>query len=41
MGTHGSDKKCTQNFLSENLRGRDHSEDLGVDWRIMDLTEVE
>jgi hypothetical protein len=28
---HGRDKKCIQTFWRENLKGRDHSEDLGVD----------
>jgi len=31
---HGRDQKCIRNFWSENLKGRDHSEDLGVDGRI-------
>jgi hypothetical protein len=31
---HGGDEKYTQHFL-ENLKRRDHSEDLWFDWRIM------
>jgi hypothetical protein len=35
----GRDEKCIQNFSSENLKERDHSEDLGVDGKvILDLT---
>jgi hypothetical protein len=30
---HGSNEKCKQN-LSENLKGRAYSEDLGVDGKI-------
>jgi len=30
--THGRDEKCMQNLL-ENLKGRNHSEDLGEDGR--------
>jgi len=33
-GTNGTGKKCIQN-LSENLKSRDHSEDLDVDSRIV------
>jgi hypothetical protein len=33
--THRRDENCIQNFLSGNLKGRDHSEDLGVDERII------
>jgi hypothetical protein len=29
--THGMDEKCKQHFFSEILKGRDHSEDAGVD----------
>jgi hypothetical protein len=29
-GTHGRDEKCIKNFVG-NLKGTDHSEDLGVD----------
>jgi hypothetical protein len=28
------DNKCIQNFVSENLKGRDRSENLGVDGMI-------
>jgi hypothetical protein len=31
--THGRDEKYITKFLSENPKGRDHSEDLGVDGR--------
>jgi len=34
--THGRDEKCIQYFWSENLKRRDHSEDLGVDGNILD-----
>jgi hypothetical protein len=33
--THGVDEKNTQNFWLENLKGTDHSEDLGSDGRII------
>jgi hypothetical protein len=33
---HGRNGKCIQNLVG-NLKGRDHSEDLGVDGRIMVL----
>jgi hypothetical protein len=33
--THGGDAKFIQTFWSENLKGRAHSEDLGVDERII------
>jgi hypothetical protein len=33
--TNGRDEKCVQKFWSENLKGRDHLEDLGVDGRII------
>jgi hypothetical protein len=29
--THWIGERCIQNFLSENLKRRDHTEDLGVD----------
>jgi hypothetical protein len=32
---HGGDEKCVQNFELGNLKGRDHSEDLGIDERII------
>jgi hypothetical protein len=32
--THGRDKKCTQNLLGK-LKGGDHSEDIGVDGKII------
>jgi hypothetical protein len=32
--THGRDEKCIQYFCLKNLKG-DHSEDLGVDGRII------
>jgi hypothetical protein len=32
--THGRDKERKQNFSRKNLKGRDHVEDLNVDWRI-------
>jgi hypothetical protein len=32
--THEGDKKWVQ-ILVEKLEGKDHSEDLGVDWRII------
>jgi hypothetical protein len=32
--THGIDEKCTK-LWSEDLKGRDHSEDLGVDRKII------
>jgi hypothetical protein len=36
---HGIDEKKIIKFWSENLKGRDHSEDLGVDGKIIsDLT---
>jgi hypothetical protein len=28
--THGKDEKCTQNFFSETLKGKDHLDDQGV-----------
>jgi hypothetical protein len=34
--THGGNKKCKQNFGWKNLKGRDHSEDLNVDGRILE-----
>jgi hypothetical protein len=33
--THGKDKKMHTVFWLEDLKGRDHSEDLGVDGRIL------
>jgi hypothetical protein len=33
--THRRDEKCVQNFGRKKLKGRDHSEDLGVDGRII------
>ena len=30
----GRSEKCAK-FLSENLKGRDHFRDLGVDWRMI------
>jgi hypothetical protein len=33
--THGRDEKRIQNFWLENLKGRDNSEDLGVDGKII------
>jgi hypothetical protein len=33
--THGRDEKCIQN-LSESLKGRDHSEDQGMDGKILE-----
>jgi hypothetical protein len=32
---HGTNEKSLQIFLLESLNGRDHSEDLGVDGRII------
>jgi hypothetical protein len=32
--THGGNDKCIQNWL-ESLKGRDHSQDLGVNGRII------
>jgi len=32
--THGADEKCRQNFRRET-RGGDHSEDLGVDGKVI------
>jgi hypothetical protein len=33
--THWTDGKCVKYFGHKNLKGRDHSEDLGVDGRII------
>jgi hypothetical protein len=33
--THRTGGKFIQNFQSENLEGRDHSEDIGIDGRII------
>jgi hypothetical protein len=33
--THVRDEKCGQNFSRKTLKGRDHSEDLSVDRRII------
>jgi hypothetical protein len=33
--THGRDEKCVKNFNCKNLNGKDHSEDLGVDERLI------
>jgi hypothetical protein len=32
---HGRDEKCTQIFLSENLKGRDYMKDSSVDGKII------
>jgi hypothetical protein len=32
---HGRDEKYIQQFCSENLKGRDHWEDLGVDEKVI------
>jgi len=31
---HGRDEKCIKKILLENLKGRDHSEDLRVEWTL-------
>jgi hypothetical protein len=33
--THGKDEKCIQNFLSENLKRRDHEGEPAADRRII------
>jgi len=33
--THGSNDKCIQYFYCKNLKGRDHSVDLGVDGKVI------
>jgi len=33
--THGKDEKCIQSFGRKNLKGRESSEDPGVDGRII------
>jgi hypothetical protein len=33
--THGINKKCVQNFGWKNPKVRDHSEDLGIDRKII------
>jgi hypothetical protein len=33
--THGRNEKGIHIFLSENLKGSDHSEQLGLDWKII------
>jgi hypothetical protein len=32
---HGTDEKCIQDFGRKILKGRDHSEDLGADGKII------
>jgi hypothetical protein len=32
---HGREDKCTQYFVLENLKGRDHSEHQGIDGKII------
>jgi hypothetical protein len=32
---HGGDEKCIQNFLSEDLKGREHLKDLTVDGKML------
>jgi hypothetical protein len=34
-GTHRTAEKCIQNFGQENLKGRDHMEDIGIDVKII------
>jgi len=33
--THGKDDKWVENFIRENMKGRDHLEDLVIDGRII------
>jgi hypothetical protein len=33
--THDSDETCVQNFGRKNLKGRDHTENLGIDGRLI------
>jgi len=33
--THVSNKKCLQTFWQESLKGKGHSEEIGVNWRII------
>jgi hypothetical protein len=32
---HGRDEKCMQNFWLENLKGRDHMEEIGIGGQII------
>jgi hypothetical protein len=32
---HGRDDRCIQEFVSKYLKGRDHSENLGMDGKII------
>jgi hypothetical protein len=38
--THGREAKCMYKILVEKLKGIDHSEDLGIDGKIIYLNEI-
>jgi hypothetical protein len=39
--THVRDDKCIQSFVQENLNGRGHMEDLGVDGKRMLILDMQ
>jgi hypothetical protein len=34
--THGRDEKCVYNFDRKNVNGRNHSEDLGINGKVLE-----